>query len=201
MIRRQFTLRSLLVAMMAVGAACGWLASKRGAAQREREAAAEIVRRTGSVWYNEYPSEPSWIARLLGNDHPNGAVEVCFDAHCATDTDLAIVAMLQSVERLTIYCDPAQPITPSGLALLKTLRLRSLAIIGHPIGDQGLMELRDHVALERLELREEEISDVGIDCLGNLTNLRILYLGFFELPESVDGKLRAALPNCEIFAD
>ena len=196
----QYSLRALLVAMLTVGTASGWLAWKRRTWQRQREVAAEIVRRTGSVWYKEAVSEPNWIAKLVGNDGRKTAVEVCFDARCATDTDLATVAMLPSVERLTIYCDPAQPITPSGLARLKALPLRSLTIIGHPIGDQGLTELQDHVALERLELRETEISEAGIDSLGKLANLQNLELGF-ELPEAVVEKVRAALPNCHVFAD
>lgn len=135
--RFQFSLRALLVAMFLAGAACQWLVWKRGSEQREREAAAAIVRRTGSVWYKEVSANHDWTERLLGNARSRAAVEVCFDAQPATDADLATVALLPSVERLTIYCSPTQPISPSGLVLLRHLKLRSLIIIGQPLAMTG----------------------------------------------------------------
>jgi hypothetical protein len=83
--------------------------------------------------------------------------------------------------------------------LAKAKHLVMLVIIGSPgIGDSGLAELGALDKLEILTLEGASVTDAGLVHLEKLANLQKLNLRGTPVTEAGIGKLRNALPDCEI---
>ena len=68
---------------------------------------------------------------------------------------------------------------------------------GTPLGDEALETIRQLPRLERLWLKEAEITDGGLAQLGTLRGLRDLWVGPQVSQEAAE-RLHLELPDCEI---
>ena len=146
--RFQFSIRSLLVLVVAVALPCSWLAVEMKKAEKQRSAAEEIARfkgddrwpvlgkieyrwqvdEEGAFSPEQPPPEPEWLLKLLGTDFFEEIVAVNVSTFAVTN---------DGMEHFT-----------------------------------GLHQLRE------LHLQETKITDAGLDHIKDLTRLRVLFLGF-----------------------
>ena len=85
--RFQFSLRSLLLLVVAVALSCSWLAVEMKAAKREREAAEAIEKLDGVLYWSE-PAGPVWLRSLLGEHFFQHVDQLAFTGADLTDDDL-----------------------------------------------------------------------------------------------------------------
>jgi hypothetical protein len=160
----QFSVRGLIVLVLAIGGGLGWII--RGA-RVQREAVAAIQKAGGSVWYdwewkdgrplpNGSPWVPTWLVERLGVDYVGHVAAVHLDRGILwgifrdrrdLNPTMAYVGQLSRLEWLTLH---ASSVTDALLANLKGLtNLRTLILGSTDVGDAGLA----HVAhFGRLEL-------------------------------------------------
>ena len=140
----QFSLRTLMVLMLVLGAGFGWLAYKVNQAREQREAGEAITKLGGRVNYEPASGGLSrtvvvWLGRLWGEALGGDVVSV----------DLADTQ-----------------VTDVGLAYLRGLRqLRWLSLKHTSIADGGLRHLQGLMRLDHLDLRNTHVTDVGLEHL------------------------------------
>ena len=185
--RFQFSLRSMLVMVVAVAVPCSWLAAEMKKA-REQKTAVEAIERVGGHWVygpeNSGDIEdmivgplygPEWLRILLGDDFFNEVKYVAFVstiANQATNADLAHVAELKHLKVLLVG---DTQITDAGLAGIAGLtELRELILICPKFTDRAMEHLTGLKKLRELTLKDTQVTDEGIK------------------------NLQRALPNCKI---
>lgn len=141
---------------------------------------------------------------------------------CSGVSDAALVHLKEITTLEALWLDETS-VTDAGLVHLEGLsNLRDLNLRDTAVTDAGLHHLKGLAALERLWLVGTPTSDAGLPCLTSLSNLKEFWSGdgvtdaglvhleglsnLRKLGISGPGvtdagiaKLRAALPNCEIF--
>jgi len=153
----RFTLRTLLVLVLAASIPLGWLATKR---ERERQAIAEIRQEGGHVIYEDYPAS-SWRASP--------------ELHRLLDGTLLGEGVTWGVHQISFY--PTTRVTDAGLRHLRQFPETKVLGLGETeITDAGLAHLVPLRELRILDLRETNISDAGLRHLHALTNLHSLDL-------------------------
>ncbi len=175
----QFSLRSLLVFTLILGAAGGWLGKKIEQKRRER-LAVEAIRKAGSIASSFNPSGPRWLQSVLGENLFSEVDRV--DVMAGDDTVLAQLDPLRDVVVLNIA---GSRITERGLNEcldhLKDLpRLRTLCVGGvnnaMSIGDSALRHIKDLTQLEELGFIDNNMTDNAFENIEMMTHLRKLYL-------------------------
>jgi hypothetical protein len=92
-------------------------------------------------------------------------------------------------------------VTDAGLKHLKGLTtLEWLGLEGTSITDAGLDHLKGLKQLQSLDLRGSKITDAGLERLHGLSQLKSLSLGGTRVTDDGVGKLKKALPKCQINA-
>ena len=182
--RFQFSIRSLLVLVVAVALPCSWLAVEMEKAKQQKEAMDELVRLGCSVsrWQvgakhepllYDKPVEPVWLRKLLGDDFFGTVL----------DLNLAFVPISDAgLERLrgglpqlrSLNLDDAK-ITEVGLQHIACFKqLEMLALRGSTVTRLG--PLQDLARLEFLDLRETSVNDTEIEHIEGLGQLEFLAL-------------------------
>lgn len=156
----QFSLRSLLVAMVLASIASAWLARERNEVRKRQEAIAAIEQQGGFVMYNNaHAFRPRWLQLLLGDDS-EGEVEVAGTGENATDADLVPFARLTKLRGL--YCDNSQ-VTDAGLVYLAQLsNLEMLDLMNTQVTNAGPAHLTGLRKLNFLQLDDTWITDQGV---------------------------------------
>lgn len=193
----QFSLRTLLIAVLLLSLAFGWLAARMERA-RGRETVDAIRRLGGSVYFDYQWDEdeqkwrfdgvrpPSgWKARLLGEDVGSKVRVVRLGPPTeVSDGDLRLLAGLTRLEFLQL-CHTS--ITDEGLAHLEGLAsLRLLDLGCTSTSDAGLKHIRRLAALRELRLTGTRVTGAGLVELKGLTRLEELWLGDLDVS---DGEL------------
>jgi Leucine-rich repeat (LRR) protein len=198
--RFQFNIRSLLLMVVVVALACGWLAVEMKEAKRQREAAAAIEKSRGLV--GQSGGSPAWLRTLLGDYFFESIRAVVFfdRYHPVTDAQLHdlqdTLAGLNQLQELGFY---DTKITDAGLDNLQGLnQLQKLGFYGTQITDAGLVRLKGMNTLKWLDLRKTAITDAGLENLKGLNQLEWLYLQGTKVTDDGVKKLQQALPNCKI---
>ena len=181
----QFSLRTLLLFVLAVSIGYSWFAVKLRQARAQRKAVAAIEELGGWVDYDRDLDEtgkyiPGWLRRLLGDDFFAPVNDVSLSmCEGVTDSQLArLIGSLPKLERL--YLDGTS-ITDSDLVHLKHLTgLRLLLLTNTEVTDAGLVHLRGLTKLLRLDLGGTEITGQGLIHLKELTDLE--NLGLIDTP-------------------
>ncbi len=213
--RFQYSLRSLLLLVVAVAIPCSWLATEMQWAKEQRAAVQAVVKSSGSVAYDDQvyesdgkiveeeerigPPKSAWLRTLLGNDFFRRVTEIHFgdnDDDRFTDAALENVSGLRSLISLNLN---GTQLTDAGLERLVGLRsLISLNLNGTQVTNAGLQYLEGLPHLKQLRLANTRITDAGLERLARLTQLRILRLTNSKVTDAGVKKLQHALPNCEI---
>jgi hypothetical protein len=176
--RFQYSLRSLLLLVVAVAVACSWLATEMQRARRQRQAVAAVVAMDGYVQCeidpDAFPDEiapncPMWLKEFLGDDFFVKVVEVVV----YKDTKLANLKALCELESLEL-CDPA-------------------------LNDAELVDLWSFGQLQFLSVHGTRITDAGLDHLNRMSHLKTLWLYDTAVTRNGVKKLKQALPNCSIY--
>lgn len=226
--RLRLDLRGLIVVVLVIGCALGWIVHQ---ARVQREAVAAIEKSGGSVLYDwdtgdknsipaAKPRTPRWLVDLIGIDYvglvtkvrlPEGA-DPAIVVHIArlprlqalfivgSSVDDGGLAHLKGATELAALELPGASITDAGLANLERLnKLVWLDLSGTPITDAGLEHLKRLSNLSGQVLSGTEVTDAGLAHLSGLTKLSALLLHGTRV--SADGikELKRALPKLTIF--
>lgn len=176
-VRFQFSLRSLLVLVVAVALPCSWLAAEMKAARSQKEAV-DGIRKLGGWAELEYmdnsvfgglipePKGPRLLRKLLGDHFFNNVVGV----------GLGSVGKVEHLDALidlqTNEMYGGCRLTDAGLRYLEPLtQLRHLDLRNTPVVDSGLRHLERLTQLEMLDLQGTEVTDAGLQHLERLTQL------------------------------
>ncbi len=200
--RFQFSVRSLLVLVLAVALPCGWLAGDMKKAREQKKAAGEIEKIAGhmqiadhvrggvttfpNVYYdwklalgsnwtaNSQPPGAPWLRNLLGEDFFADVVMVSTFSTKNADTALESLHALTGLQSLNL--DGAD-VTDVGLKRLKGLTtLQELSLSYTKITDGGLENLKGLTTLQELYLDGTQVTDAGLENVRELPALSCLSL-------------------------
>ncbi len=191
--RLQYSLRSLLLFVLAASAFMAWFGAKYRAACRQRVLLAAIGD-CGAHYEYDYqyraeeeehdpdPPAPAWARKLLGDDFFADVAAVWYDPlsvaprrmPTTVQTMDRLLDNLRSLAKLEELDLEENPVTDEGLRNLAGLtRLRKLGLRLTRVSDAGMPHLAKLVRLEALYLAETRVTGAG---LGSLRGLRRLYL-------------------------
>jgi Leucine Rich repeat len=222
----QFSLRSLLIFVIATAVFCGWAGKRIEQKRKEREAAETLVKFGGSVMYdyekgtNSTPPGPDWLRKLFGENLFSEVSAVYFIRESVSDRGLTNLEALTRLQILSLYgCN----FTDDGLAHIKGLtqlkhlslaetnvtdaglehierltQLRKLLLADSNISDAGVEHLKGLAQLQELDLTGTDVTDAGLENLKRLTNLQSLGLDGANVTDAGVAGLQRALPNCQI---
>ena len=202
--RFQFSLRSLLVATVAVAIPFSWLAVEMKK-MREQRAAVEWVKKMGVyIRYDYQPSNgttnaplgPVWLRKLFGDDFFANVSEVQFNDTQLTDTGLERIKGLSELQGLSLT---NTQVTDTGLEHLKGLTKLAKLSVNRQVTDAGLDCLKGLPHLQWLSLSRTQITDAGLERLKRLSELQYLFLYNTHVTERGVKELQQALPNCKIY--
>ena len=205
-LRFQFSVRSLVVLVVAVAVPCCWLAMKMRQAERQRTAVEAIREAGGTVFYhyqhtetlgrvpNAEPPAPAWLRKLVGDDFFSNVSIVTLDG--ANDETLVHLRELTKL----VWLDVADTqVTDEGLEHLRELtELEVLGLSDTQVTDLGLEHLTGLTRLTELGLADTQVTDAGLEHLRELTKLEYLGLSSTQVTSQGVEELRKALPNCQI---
>ena len=173
----QFSLRSLLVVTLILGAAGGWLGKRLVQKHEERQAIEAIVTAGGDTSFEQ--SGPRWLRIILGDNFFSEVHRV--DVISGNDAVLAQLPALRDVEVLNINGSAITgPALVQCLDHLKELpRLRTLCFGGPhggmmSFGDSDLERIKDLTELESLGFWDASITDDGFKNFERMTQLKLL---------------------------
>ena len=170
--RFQFSIRSVMLMVVAVAIPCSWIAVKKEQLKQQMEVAAAI-RELGweSYWSRPSPSWPYWIWELLGFEGRHIDSVRSYGRHGTS------ILCLKGLNQLTMLDIHETDINDAGLEHVKGLRqLRDLRLGYTKVTNEGLEHLARLNQLERLDLEGTEVTDAGLENLKWLHQLRILNL-------------------------
>jgi Leucine Rich repeat len=225
----RFSIRGLIVMVLASGGGLGWLVHS---ARNQRGAAAAITAAGGSVQYdwewrngNFYPAAkpwvPDWLVDRVGIDYFGHVTQVAFFGGAHTDSDLTHVARLTQLERLSLTGSPISdaglahlsnltslsrldldytPITDAALIRLTGLKHLSVLVLnGTHVTDTGLEHLKGLASLTELNLAGTHVTDAGLAHLKSLRNLTTLNIVQTRVTDAGAHELKQALPGLTIY--
>jgi len=215
--RFQFSVRSLVVLVVAVAVPLGWFGVKMREAERQRRAVEAIEEMGGWVQYDHQydshwgdfmgklePPVPAWLRRLVGDDLLRDVVFVSsWNASTnSTNTSFGDVDHLDHLRALTdlrhLQLSESQ-VTDAGLKNLTKLRkLELLWLYGTHITDAGLQSIEGLTDLFWLDLTGTQVTDLGLEHLKELKGLKWLELSRTQVTSQGIKELQEALPECKI---
>lgn len=167
--------------------------------QREQRIAKEIES-VGGIVERKFLG-PNWIPMLIPDrfDFWDRITEVYLSHSRVTDTGLKDLEGLWNLNELYLL---NTQISDAGLEHLKGLTsLRHLDLDSTLTTDVGLEHLNGLTSLRHLDLDSTHTTDVGLEHLKGLKNLVVLDLAETQTTIEGRGRLRTALPKCQITPD
>ena len=212
----RFSVRVLIVLVLLIGVALGWLVRTVRSARTQHEAVAAIEDAGGFVQYNGEapvawdvanwkrvdgtPNFPTWApSSLVGFVGADLLAHVTDVSLCATKRSAAIegIAHLTHLRALRLT-GPA--VSDHDLRHLNRLtNLETLDLGNTRVTDAGLLHLKGTTTLFRVDLVNTQITDCGLRHLKGLTNLRWLDVKGTQVTDAAVEELTQALPNLTIF--
>ena len=225
--RFRFSMRSLIVFVLAFGVCLGWLVRT---ARIQREAVAAI-QSTGGLFHYSWEDEdgfpkvpwwaPRWLVALIGVDYFGYVTAVTLDSS-STKTDVAIakirdftaleeldlsgpafsdaeLAHVKGLTSVTLLILKGTHVSDAGLVHLKGLTtLPVLNLSNTHVSDAGLVHLKALTSLDSLQLDNTQITDAGLMHLKDLTQLENLSLVGTQVTDAGVEDLRNALPRLRL---
>jgi hypothetical protein len=189
----QFSLKSLLVVVLALSLPLGWMASKLHAKHRERSIGARVLRFGGQVgyrWEQDVPGRPravasrvvgqppgpKWMRRILGEDFFTSISRVALYQEDIDDARLTELNLdsLRELSNLTVNCPLITDRSLTRVCSITTLE--SLDLSGTQVTDSGLQHLTVLKGLKFLALNETQVTDGCLVSIGVLTSLEHIEL-------------------------
>ena len=175
--RFQFSIRSLLVLVVAVALPFSWLATEMKAAGKQRELVG-WVENVGYVYYHyepdpfgkpvAQPPSPAWLAELFGENFFADVTAVFFRG------EISATSGWNASEDLCVQVALPQ-LHPGQRRRAGTFKeftgLRVLNLDNTNVTDAGLAHLRGFTQLQELQLDNTQVSDAGLVNLQGLANL------------------------------
>jgi len=203
---RQFSLRGLLILVTLAAVFLGWFAWRLRMARVQDAAAESIVRAGGEVAYSDQfyggvsrltprHRQANMLGdisrRLLGGDPTRKLVSV----RLIDDESAALVAKYDLRDLTIVRLDGGKAITDAALAHLANCeQLRVLYLEDGNLTDRGIEGIGQHSKLEELWLCNTQITDAALDYLIELPVLRVLDIRGTVISD--EGLKRiAAMPN------
>ena len=150
--RFQFSIRSLLVLVVAIALPCSSFVAEMKAARRQQAAVDAILQLGGIVEYdwrvdglggyieNARPPGPPWLRNLLGADFLSHVVYLGFPSRQVTDDSLVHLEAFPQLQGLSLAHNP---VTDAGLERLTGLSdLRLLFLDSTRVSDAGVKKLQ-----------------------------------------------------------
>ena len=198
--RFQFSLRSLLVLVVAVAVPCTWLAVEIRQAIRQKDGVEAIKMAGNWVTYdfeidasgkeraNPQPPEPAWLRRFLDVELFCDVVE----ASATTNAAIEKVDNFPGLRTLFVFSpgcgDDPKEVTDVGLACLSGCsHLEKLYLRHTSITDSGLRHVAGLRNLKHLDIQDTKITDAGLENLKGMTRLESLDI---RLNDATDVGLR-----------
>ena len=179
-----FSLRSLIVLVLAIGCGLGWIMHERRRIAQRREALETLGLTASPIWqatYGRHPVQPAWREWLLGDDWPEYATEVFSVGSSGSGSDARSRYLADLTDVRYLDAGGCAEIHDAGLAYLKNLRLlEELHLSGSGVTGAGLVQLGSLPNLHGLGLGRRQLTDVGIASLSQLTSLNTLYIQDFR---------------------
>jgi|GEM_PF-2568811 len=203
--RFQFSLKTLLVATMAICLFCGYQVNR---ARRQREAVAKIEKSGGLALYGyEWDQDqdrsksapllepgPAWLRNLLGIDYLDSVVAI--EAQECEMTDSDFVWLLDRLPNVSYLELRMNPIGDASMPKVGTMRnLTTLRLARTDITDSGLRDIGRNKSLRSLDLCGDRVTDTGLLALSGLTELRSLYIEMTDVTDSGVSELKKVLPR------
>ena len=198
--RFQFSLRSLLVLVMAAALPCCWLGVEIRAAGRQKEAVNAIHKARGVVEYDLQDwhgidlgrRSPDWLRNLVGRDFLEKATGVNFFDPSINNYAWDNLEALRDLNWLAVEgtTEPYRnrirtQFTDSDLEHLGKLpHIKYLFLPGSQITNEGLQSLEGLTQLRSLDLWNTNITDEGIAHLKGWKQLRSLDVGKTHITET-----------------
>jgi len=196
----QFSLRALLILVLAIALPCGWIGWELEKTRREQEIVDELSAimpdgfyyKVGGVY--SYESKlPAWLVRRFRRV---AGIRSRWNDCEFIDDDLMQLGRLTKLEWLFL---DGSDVTDDGLPHLNRLvYLEMLSLSDTQVTNAGLVQLKTLPRLRCLFLEGTSVTDGGLAHLAQLTSIELLSLrGTRVTAEGVE-KLQRAVPNCEI---
>ena len=191
----QFSLRTLLVAVLALSLPLGWVSWELEKTRREQAAIAEYGQYDAFISYHQM-SGPSWMVQRFRKIRAVDFSMNPFGATRIAEVKLRPLKRMTNLVEVTLW---NTTVDDAGLANLHGLsHLKSLNLGLTQVTDAGLVHLQDLTSLEVLDLGDTQVTDAGLAHLRQLTNLKQLDLSDTQVSADGVAKLQQALPDCEI---
>jgi Leucine rich repeat len=204
----QFSLRTLMIFMLACAIGSAWVARKIERKRKELAAVRAIIKMGGGVSYDyEFASGklipggdapgPGWLRQLLGENFFAEVQSVFFLGRTnINDTGLQNVEALPQVQMLFLG---SANVTDVGLAHLNGLNhLQYIELEQTNLTDAGLVNLKGLAELQTLHLDSTQVTDKGLANLKALSNLQAVFLRRTKVTDAGVKDLQTALPKCRI---
>jgi hypothetical protein len=186
----QYRLRTLLVAIGALGIGLGWIGDKVRQARLQAAAVEAICAVGGKCAYDFEPEvysdpqsgfrrgrfapdAPEWLVDSLGVDYV-AIVRGVEMPSAVPDEVISQLASLADLKILKLYHSDIKPRSLSQLAPLKNLS--HLLLSGPQIGDEHFRNLPPFPNLELLCLYDTQVTDRGIASLDRFTTLKAIHI-------------------------
>jgi hypothetical protein len=195
--RFQYSLRSLLLAVVAVALAFSCLGVTIQDLHSQGEAAMAI-RSVGDTY-----GQATWLSRLLGDPYLASVTEVQF-VTAVSDEWLARIEPLHDLRTLDLGMGRVNiadaGLTDAGLRHLQGLdQLETLYLDGRKITDAGLVYLKPLRQLRELSLEGTGVTDDGLVNLEGLSRLRTLRVARTRVTVGGLSRLSNVLPRCTMY--
>jgi len=186
--RFQFSLRTLLLAVLVVSLPCSWFAVRMERAKRQREAVDAIEKAWCDITYDDRlsnsaePPVPQWARSLLGDDFFFDVVQVrCIGGNFSDDE----AGHLEALTNVTFLELGGTQITDAGLEHLEGLAsLDHLTLYSTSVTDTGLEHLEGLASLVTLHLARTRVTETGLEHLEGLTNLTDLNISYTPVTDA-----------------
>ena len=168
-LRFQFSIRSMLLLMVVVATACGWLTAAMNRARKQQVAVEAIEKAGGDVGYDweigafhlgsgPEPPGPAWLRRMLG--HHFLASVAAAEVHDVTHGMLKPLSVLTQLQNR----DVRRPnVGDAGVQQLKdSLQLQVFCLVDYNATDGGLERLKGLSQLQSLAFSGIKVSDAGL---------------------------------------
>jgi len=194
----QFSLKTLLVAMLILGCLIAPITYERQKAQRFKAAVEKLTAHGGEIGYDDSgPNQSDMVSAVLGDNRFENVTSIRFHRGSSIkDEDFRDLGQFLRLKYVRL---DEIPVNDAALLHLKDCReLKLLSPYGTRVSDAGMVHLADMKNLEELWLSKTDVSDAGVLQLGKLAKLKSLALHRTNITDAGVEELQKSLPNCKI---